>query len=223
MSEASLASRVRNRILTSGERFWSPADFDGSPTAIAQTLSRMVRAGEIRRMRRGLYWRGAQTRIEMAPPASALFANELIEGPGVGPARWSAALELGLSPQVPRRDTFAVPTRAPRVTESFILVSRAASFKRRDEKPRPGEVALFEVLRDWNTLVEISNDDALAKIANFITTGALRPEKLARAAETEPPRVRERLRSVFDELGRPELTNTIRPARQYTSHLHLAA
>jgi len=223
MSETSLASKVRNRILASGERFWSPTDFDGSPTAIAQTLSRMVRAGEIRRMRRGLYWRGAQTRLGMAPPASSLLANEVIQGPGVGPAGWSAALELGLSTQVPRRDTFAVPTRAPRVSESFHLVSRAASSKRRDEKLRSGEVALLEVLRDWSTLVEFSDDTALLKIADFITTGALRPEKLARAADTEPPRVRERLRWLFDELGRSDLTSTIRPSRQYETLLHLAA
>jgi hypothetical protein len=223
MSEASLASKVRNRILASGERFWSPADFDGSPAAVAQTLSRMVRAGEIRRMRRGLYWRGAQTHLGMAPPPSPLFANEIIDGRGIGPAGWSAALELGLSTQVPRRDTFAIPTRTPRVPGSIHLVSRAASYKRRDENLRPGEVALLEALREWNALVEISDDDALGKIENFITTGALRPEKLARAADTEPPRVRERLRWLFDKLGRSELTDTIRPARRHAPRLRLGA
>jgi hypothetical protein len=223
MSEASLASKVRNRILTSGDRFWSPADFDGSPAAVAQTLSRMVRAGEIRRMRRGLYWHGAQTRLGMAPPPSSLFANEMIDGPGIGPAGWSAALELGLSTQVPRRDTFAIPVRSPRVPGSIRLVSRAASYKRRDENLRPGEVALLEVLREWNALVEISDDDALRKIANFIATGALRPEKLARAADTEPSRVRERLRWLFGELGRSELTKAIRPARRYPPRIRLAA
>jgi hypothetical protein len=215
MSEASLASKVRNEIIASGERFWSPADFDGPPSAVAQTLSRMVRAGEIRRMRRGLYWHGTQTRLGMAPPPSSLFAHEIIDGPGIGPAGRSAALELGLSTQVPRRDTFAIPARSPRVGGSIHLVSRAASYKRRDENLRPGEVALLEVLREWGALVQISDDDALEKVGNFIETGALRPVRIARAADTEPPRVRERLRWLFDELGRSALANTIRPARRY--------
>src|SRR5438552_1777811 len=113
MSHTKIAPEVRKRVLHSQDRFWSPADFNGSPDAVAQTLGRLTRAGELRRVRRGLYWRGTPTRLGMAPPSPGRLAEEVVGGSGTGPAGWSAALALGLSTQVPRRETIAVPGRAP--------------------------------------------------------------------------------------------------------------
>ena len=148
MSDGSVAPEVRKRVLASRDCFWRPEDFDGSPDAVAQTLSRLARVGELRRVRRGLYWRGTTTRLGMAPPPTDRLAGEVADGRGTGPAEWSAALALGLSTQIPRRETIAVPGRAPRNPGTIRFVSRAASTKRRDERLRPVEVALLEVLRD---------------------------------------------------------------------------
>jgi hypothetical protein len=101
-------------------------------------------------------------------------------------------------------------------------VSRAASAKRRDERLHPAEVALFEVLRDWNSLVEMPTMDAVNRIARLVDSGAIRPDRLARASETEPPRVRERLRRLLVALDRPEIADAVRPARSESVHHDLA-
>ena len=95
MSTTSVAPEVRKRVLGSRDRFWRPEDFDGSPDAVAQALSRLARSGEVRRVRRGLYWRGASTRLGMAPPppgrlaepswAGRLRAGRMERGPGARP------------------------------------------------------------------------------------------------------------------------------------------
>ena len=173
----------------------------------------MVRAGEVRRLRRGLYWRGTATRLGMAPPPSGRLASAVVGGPGSGPAGWSAALALGLSTQVARRESVAVPGRSPRNPGSVQYASRAAATKRREERLHPGEVALLEVLRDWDGLVEVPPADAVARIERLASDGTLRLDRVARASETEPPRVRERLRRLLVALDRPELTDVVRPAR----------
>jgi len=43
MSTTSVAPEIRKRVFASRDRFWRPEDFDGSPDAVAQTLSRMTR------------------------------------------------------------------------------------------------------------------------------------------------------------------------------------
>lgn len=222
MSHPSLASEIRKRVVQSRDRFWRPDDFAGSPEAVAKALSRLARAGELRRVRRGLYWRGTPTRMGMAPPSPERFVPEVIDSPGTGPAGWSASLALGLSTQVPRYDTIAVPRRPPRNPGPIRVVSRAASTKRRDERLRPAEVALFEVLRDWDSLVEVSAETARNRIAHLIETGAIRIDRIVRASSTEPPRVRERLRRMLDALGRSSEATGVRPARGDLTRADLA-
>lgn len=213
MSELRVAPEVRRKILHSRDRFWRPDDFPGSPTAVAKALSRLAHAGELRRVRRGLYWRGTPTRLGMAPPPPERFVHEVIAAPGTGPAGWSAGLALGLSTQVPRLETIAVPGRAPRNAGAVRFVSRAGSVKRRDERLRPTEVALLEVLRDWDSLVEVAPSVAVERIAALADGGRVRFNRIVRASATEPPRVRERLRRLLEAIGHSDHAVAIRPAR----------
>lgn len=213
MAEPSVASTIRRRVVRSTDRFWRTDDFEGPPAAVAQTLSRLARAGDVRRVRRGLYWRGASTALGMAPPPSDRFVNEVVGPPGAGPAGWSAAVALGLSTQVPRQETVAVVGRAPRSLGSVRFVSRAACVKRRDERLRPPEVALLEILREWDDLVELSSSTAVRRIANLAGSSVLRLDRIIRASPTEPPRVRERLRRLLLHMGRPDEADHIRPPR----------
>jgi hypothetical protein len=222
MSTTSVATGVRRRVLSSRDHFWRPEDFDGSPGAVAQALSRLVRTGELRRIRRGLYWRGTSTRLGMAPPPPGRLTGEVVGDTGTGPTGRSAALALGLSTQVPRQEAIAVPGRAPRSPGPVHYVSRGASAKRRDERLRRGEVALLEVLRDWNSLVEMPTEDAVNRIARLVDSGAIRLDRLARASETEPPRVRQRLRRLLVALDRHEIVDIVRPARSESIRHDLA-
>ncbi len=207
-----MATEVRRRV-PSRDRFWRPEDFDGSPDAVAQALSRLVRIGDLRLIRRALHWRGRSTRLGMAPPPPGRLACEVVGDTGTGPSGRSAALALGLSTQVPRQEAIAVPGRAPRSPGPVHDASRGASAKRRDERLRPVEVAVLEVLRDWSGLVEMPTEDAVNRIARLVDSGAIRLDRLARASKTESPRVRERLRRLLIALDRPEIVHVIRPAR----------
>jgi hypothetical protein len=222
VSDLSVAPEVRKKVLHSRDHFWRPEDVPGSPDAVAKALSRLTHAGELRRIRRGLYWRGAPTRLGMAPPPPDRFVREIIDESGTGPAGWSAALALGLSTQVPRRETIAVPGRAPRDPGGVRFVSRAASTKRRDERLRPTEVALLEVLRDWDSLVDLPYEAAIERIAGLMGSGALRSERIVRASATEPPRVRERLRRLLEVIDRPDDAEAVRPARSESIRHDLA-
>lgn len=213
MKPTSVSADIRGRILRSRDRFWRPEDFAGSPEAVAKALSRLARSGELRRVRRGLYWRGTPTPLGMAPPPAERLVDEVVGQPGIGPAGPSAALALGLTTQVPRLDTIAVPGRTPRHARGVRFVSRSASTRRRDERLRPAEVALLETLRDWERLVESPLPEALGRIQTLVMTGSIRLDRVVRASPTEPPRVRERLRRLLTALDRPDDAVRVSPAR----------
>lgn len=213
MKSTSVSADVRAKALRSRNRFWRPEDFAGSPEAVAKALSRLALSGELRRVRRGLYWRGTPTRLGMAPPPAARLVEEVIDEPGIGPAGLSAALALGLSTQIPRLETIAVPGRPPSNTRGVRFVSRTASTRRRDERLRPTEVALLEVLRDWENVLEVPLPVAIDRIAHLTTVGSIRLDRLVRASVTEPPRTRERLRRLLTALDRPEDSRRVHPAR----------
>lgn len=209
-----MAARVRERVLASRNRFWRPGEFgDYSPSAVTRALGRLTRSGELRHVRRGLYWRGTSTPLGMAPPPADYLAKALAPSKGSGPAGLSAALLLGLSTQVPRRETIAVLARAPESTGALRFVSRAAATGRRSAALRPAEVALLEVLRDWDALVESPADEAMRRIVGLIGSGNIRPDRVAIASSTEPAPVRERLRGLLDDVGRPELAAKVLPSR----------
>ncbi len=222
MADMRVAPIVRRRVTSSRDRFWHADDFDGSPAAVTKELSRLADTGDLRRVRRGLYWRGTPTPLGMAPPPPGRLTREVVGSSGVGPAGLSAALALGLTTQVPRFDTIAVPARVPRNPGSVRLVSRAASTKRHSENLRPSEVALFEVLRDWPALVDLSTSEAADHIGRLFDTGEIRVDKLIRASSSEPPRVRERLRSLLGYIGKSQSAEAVSPARSRQVHRDLA-
>lgn len=92
------------------------------------------------------------------------------------------------------------------------FVSRAAETRRKSARLRAAEVALLEVLRDWDGLVE-SRREATTRIADLVGSGDIRPGMVAKASATEPVRVRERLIGLLGDIGKPEVAATITPAR----------
>ena len=109
-----LAAALRERVLKHDDRYWSLEDLGDPAPAELRELSRLVKAGELRRVRRGLYWRGRKTLFGMAPPPEASAVRALLGGIAIGPAGASAATELGLSTQVPAVMTVASPRRLRR-------------------------------------------------------------------------------------------------------------
>ena len=121
-AERSTAAVVRGRVMRSSGKFVRPQDFAGPRGAVLREPSRRVEAGDLRHVRKGLYWRGQKTMLGMAPPAPLDLVQELVGVSGVGPAESSAALALGLSTQHPRRETFAVPVRPPTCADARVAL-----------------------------------------------------------------------------------------------------
>lgn len=220
----SVASKVRSRILAQDDRFWRPEDFEESPTAVDKALSRLAEEGNLRRIRRGLYWRGTTTLLGMAPPELSALVAEITGDLGIGPADRSAALVLGLSTQVPRDEIVAVPSRPPRPVPGVRFVWRDSP-SRRDFRLNRLEVALLEVLRDWSRWVETTNSEAVSRISELFNSEGIRSTILARAARDEPARVREGLRALMMTSGRHADAARIPPSRSgmLTNELALAS
>jgi hypothetical protein len=201
--------RERERILRSRNRFWRPEDLSLTASTRQHLLADLVAEGELRRIRRGLYWRGATSPLGMAPPPTDVLIAELAPGPGVGPAGLYAANLLRLSTQVPRRAEVAVPARAPESFGSIRFVARPARSGRIQAGLNPAEVALLEVLGAWETTIEVPPADAWTRLLQLLGSGQVRATRLARAGCTEPASVRARLRELLRAHGRPDLAHRV--------------
>lgn len=197
--------RERQRVLRSRNRFWRLEDLAGSPSTKQHLLSSLVEESELRRIRRGLYWRGTKTPLGMSPPPTETLISALAPGAGVGPAGLSAANLLRLSTQIPRKAEVAVPSRAPSAVGAIRFVARSARRDRERAGLTPTEVALLEVLESWEKVLEVSPDEAWARLTKLLTSGQVRAERVARAGNSEPGSVRARLRELLAASGRADL------------------
>lgn len=203
------AAKERARIRRSQSRFWRPSDLATSGSTTLHLLADLVDAGELRRIRRGLYWRGGTSPLGMGYPPTDVLVRELAPGPGVGPTGLHAANLLQLSTQVPRRAEIAVPHRAPRDETSIRFWARPARKGRRTEGLNPAEVAFLEVLAAWEESIELPPDEARRRLLELLESGTVRADHLATAAATEPAATRARLRWLLRDLGRADLVDQI--------------
>jgi hypothetical protein len=210
-------AQERQRVLRSHDRFWRTGELAGSPSTRQHLLSTLVNEGELRRVRRGLYWRGSKSPLGMAPPSTDVLIHELAPGPGVGPAGLYAANLLRLSTQVPRRAEVAVPARAPENLEAIRFVARPS----RDARVTAGlgamEVALLEVLGSWESAVELPPDEAWQRLQALVLSGQVRTDRIARASRTEPGSVRARLRELLRASGQSDLAAQVPDSDERTT------
>lgn len=207
-----VAATIREEVLRSPARFWRPEDFSGSPVAVARALARLEGQGVLKRIRRGLYWRGQQTRLGMAPPDPSALVTTLVGSCGVGPAGSSAALQLGLTTQFPVRPEIAAPFRPPTGIAGIAFRDRTSRVGRLEADLASIEVAIFEVLEEWDDVVELPTDEAISEIVTVLRM-RVRVDRLARAAKSERPVVRERLRALLRRAGYFDEAESIAPAR----------
>jgi len=198
----STASAVAGTVLRARRRFIRPADFRGPRAAVDRELCRLAAAGELHRVRNGLYWRGSKTMLGMAPPELGDLLEELVGEYTYGWSGFSAANHLGLTTQVPSRVEVAVVGRPPRDLPLVSFVQRAGRRGRSRARLSQSEVAALEVLEAFDDLVD-DPDAAVRRLADLVATGALRRDALKVAAASEPPAVQARLQQVLDAVGVP--------------------
>src|ERR1700716_2295524 len=96
------SARIRKRVDSAAPgTFFRSSDFSGSTAAVEAAMSRLPSAGVLKRVHRGLYWKGVRSRFGSGRPAALAVGVELAGRRGVGPAGWTASHVLGLTTQVP--------------------------------------------------------------------------------------------------------------------------
>lgn len=204
----SVATRLARRIRASGRRHWTVdelRDDDSSSAAVQSAIQRLVKQGELRRVRRGLYWHAgslndARVRERRVRSDGAAARALLVDRPH-GASGWQAANVLGLSTQVSPVEVIAVAGRPPRPVRGVRFVDRSARRRRRDQRLGELEVTLLEAIEGWERYVELPSDAAAARFLELLGSPEVRRRSLALAARTEPPAVRERLRALLERGG----------------------
>jgi hypothetical protein len=214
----STAADVRVQILRSRDKFWRVTDFDAKPHAVVMELRRLVDAGELERVRRGVYWRGRKSRFGRDVPAAVQALREVVGvGEAVGAAGWYATNLLGLSTQVAPQPVVSTTRRPPTGLRGVRVISRASRIGRRDARLNDIEVTLLEALEGWDKYVELEKTKALGRFVELLRQPDVRLNRILRAAVTESPVVRERLRAVLQHGGWREAASRIMRARSRTS------
>ena len=90
----------------------------GSRAAIDQSLSRLVKSGQLIRAGRGIYVRPIETRFGVSPPSVPAVVEGLaaLKGEAVVPHGAAAANALGLTTQVPVRMVYLTSGRSRRLS-----------------------------------------------------------------------------------------------------------
>jgi hypothetical protein len=183
------SGRIRKRVesATPGT-FFRSSDFTGSTSAVETAMSRLASAGVLKRVHRGLYWKGVHSRFGSGRPPALALAAEVAGRKGVGPAGWTASHVLGLSTQVPPSAELTVVGRhAPRAPEGTRFHTRANLDRL---ALRFHEIALLEVLRDWPATADSDWTRLVAVVEELESKGLVDVERVARTVRGEPPKVR---------------------------------
>lgn len=184
--QGSVAGKITDLVAELPERsFIAVRELDGSRSAVESAFSRMTASGDILRVRKGLYWKGATTALGMSPPRVEEVALQL-GGPGSGPAGVAAAQWLGLTSQVPSTFQAAVPVRVPGPWPGVRFTQRPVD--RLLRSLTPSEVAVLEVLRAGPAVVETAWDELPEVIGRLAASRTVRLEVLDEVFVAEPHR-----------------------------------
>lgn len=220
-----IAAAVSAKIAAGGERIWRHEDFSGSsPTAVAQALSRLARAGKIKRVSKGVYHRPRITVFGESKPTPALLRGVAAQGKAkVFPAGVSAANVLGFTSQNPQRPEVATNAASlPKKVfgeETKVNSRRPAAWARLSER----EAALLDFLRRRGASSEHSPEETTRRVLKIVSEKGCF-ERLVKVADTEPPRVRAMLGAIGEELRKEKkLVQKLRRSLNPLSRFHFGS
>lgn len=166
---SAVADRIMKRVRAKG-RGWvfTPRDFIdfGTRASVDMALSRLVHAGEVRRIGRGLYdWPRLHDKLgTLSPdPTDIARAVSVQSGDKLAPSGAAAANQLGLSTQVPAKASYATTgrTRVKRAAGRSVTLrhSRAPVIDNAPESVNALVQALAQLGRGK------ADDDAIRRLA----------------------------------------------------------
>jgi hypothetical protein len=170
----------------------------------------------LQRLRKGLYYRSKQTAIGPSEPSASAAVGHALNAP-LHPAGLSAGAALGFSTQNPARPEFATPAAAApgALRDATVHTRRPAS--RFELEALDG--ALLELLRDRAHYSDLSPQETVRRLVSMLS-GQTRFKRLAKAALSEPPRVRAMLGALGEQAGAPaaalqDLRNSLNPISKF--------
>jgi hypothetical protein len=209
-------AQIRRAIELRGERIWRLRDFpELPPSAVATTLSRLVKEGELRRIEPGIYYRSRATIVGPSMPSGSELTAARVTEP-LQPTGLTAAAVLGFTTQNPSHLEYATPAEhGPRRLDAKVSNRRPDS--RRALTPREG--AILEFLRDRALTSDLSPSRTAGRLRRLLSQGKAF-ERLMGPAMDEPPRVRAMLGALGQEIGVPErqlqkLRRSLGPVSKY--------
>ena len=215
-----VTGRVRRRIESGGERIWRHSDFDDlPPLAVGQALSRLNRAGYLRRLSKGVYYRSRKTTFGESRPNPAMLRELAATHIDLFPSGVAAAQLLGFTTQNAARAELA--TTAGSLPRKLLGENTLV----RTRRPQawsdlgPEDAAFLELLRDRAGVSELSLSETLARFLSLLREPG-RFERLLRVADSEPPRVRAMLGALGEAMGMAEedlkhLRESLNPLSRY--------
>lgn len=192
---------IRRRIEKGGERLWRMEDFgDLPPAATAQSLSRLTKAGLIQRISKGTYYHARESAFGKTRPNPNTMSKIATRTRSIFPAGMTAANQLGFTTQTPSRSEMS--TSAGSIPKKLIGKDAIIHTHRPEAWNilTTNEAALLEFMRRGGRDSELSPEDTLKRMRNFISKMKLF-RKLLEAAPSEPPRVRAIIGALGEDIG----------------------
>lgn len=209
----SIAHTVATRVRKAGhDRLWTYADFPRvSRTALAAALSRLVKAGKLTRVRRGVYYRPKKTMFGLSKPDPDALADAVLRARGESPlpSGVGAFNRLGLTTQVSGVVTRATRRSAAPASIGSVRLYTTPRPLDAQKGIRPDERAALEALRKITRIPDARPSDVLERVGMLVRSGELDFVRLARFASAEPPRVRALLGALGEELRHKNVVRRI--------------
>lgn len=219
---------VQETVLKSTNCFWQPIDFPNlSPDRVQKAFSKLVSENEIKRIIRGLYWRGEKNEQDEIIDPKIINVVKKILGLdfGIGYTGETAFKRLGLeslNKPTAEKVQIAVPTRSPRSVPGAKITTRTGANLRYLEELNWLEVSFLEVLINWSNLKQSKHNKErlLELISGFKGSEvdfeglSLSQEKLVLASRTETAIVRDSLINLFNQSEQHDLAKKIMPVRK---------
>lgn len=221
----SISQAVQRRIdtLPPGQVFGyrDLPDYSEAPLAVAQTMSRMVSAGRVKRLSKGKFYvprkgiMGPRKPSDSALVRSVLYDGDRLRGYVTGLALFN---RLGLTTQVPRTVTVAVEGGRREKDFGTIRIKTVPSrFPVREE-----DIPLFEyldVLREIKAIPDTDFNQVLLTMKGRISTLSKteRTRLVELASKYDTPQVRALLGLILDSGGQDAATlkRTLNPSTVY--------
>jgi hypothetical protein len=202
--DSSVANAARTKIDRGGpDRLWTYSDFGSADrAALAAALSRLVRTGQLIRVRRGVYYRAKPTMFGLSSPDPRALADAVSRARGERPVPSGVGeySRLGLTTQASGTLTRATQRRGTREMLGGVRVESRVRPLNAQKGIVPAERTALDALRDITRIPDARPTDVLRRLGLLIRSGELDFVRLARYARAEPPRVRALLGALGDEL-----------------------